>query len=395
MEIITLKVLGNRIGPIVGRHPWVFSQAIVKIPDGIAPGTPVRLIDEKGVFLALGYFNSYAQLAVRLWGFDPKETIDKQFFLQRINRAIHIRRQYVETPQTDSYRLINGESDLLPGLIVDKYADCLTVQFHTRGIELYKALIIEALTEALAPKGIYERSDVSVRTKDGEAGATGTLYGDIPDMVQIKENGLKFLIDIKGGQKTGFYLDQRDKRFALMKYAKDATVLNCFSYTGGFSVYALAAGASRVTSVDVSAPALELAKENIKLNNLDESKCEFIAMDVKRYIRDPAHGLFDVIVLDPPAFVKDRRKKPEGMAGYKTINEAALRMISAEGGVLLSCSCSAHVRADEFRYMLSECCASVHRTSSVLESYTQGVDHPVLVPFLEGDYLKCYYLKIG
>ncbi len=386
-----------RVGPVHGRHPWVFSQALAHIPDGMQSGTPVRLEDEKGGYLASGYFNSYSQIAVRLWGYDPAETIDRAFFLRRIGRALRLRKRYVETPECDSYRLINGESDLLPGLIVDKYAGCLSVQFHTPGIELWKSQIVDALIEAVSPEGIYERSDVSVRTREGGEGSTGLLYGEVPDAVTIRENGLRFLVDIKHGQKTGFYLDQREKRRAMMKYSADASVLNCFCYTGGFSVYALAGGARRVVSVDVSADALSLARENVRLNGLDEARCEFIGADVKRYLRDAPKGGegFDVIVLDPPAFVKDRKKKPEGLAGYRGVNEAAMRLISPEGGVLVACSCSAHVSMQEFRYMLSECGGSARRTLTVLESFTHGADHPVLVPFFEGEYLKCLYLRVS
>lgn len=367
----------------------------MNIPDGIESGTPVRLEDEKGVFLALGYFSSYSQIAVRLWGYEADEKIDRDFFLRRIKRAIESRRRYVETPETDSYRVINGENDFLPGLIVDKYADCLSIQCHTQGIELWKPMIVDALIEAMNPAGIYERSDVSVRNRDGVEERTGLLHGDVPDTVEILENGFKFIVDIKRGQKTGFYLDQRDKRKAIMKYSKDACVLNCFSYTGGFSVYALAGGATRVRSVDVSGDALALARENVKINGLDESRCEFVDLDVKKYLREANSGEFGVIVLDPPAFIKDRKKKPEGISGYRSINDGALRLLPKEGGVLVTCSCSAHITLQEFRYMLSECGGNVSRSMQVLETFTHGPDHPVLVPFLEGEYLKCLYLSVA
>jgi len=394
--MVELKVRKNRLGPVLGRHPWVFSNALMDVPDGLAPGTSVRLTDEQGGYLASGYFNSYSQIAVRIWGHDPAEAIDREFFVQRIKTAHSIRQRYLESPDTNAYRLINGESDFLPGLIVDKYADHLVLQCHTKGIETWKESIIEALVECLAPKGIYERSELGVRKTEGGGGTAGLLAGEVPETVEIRENGFRFLVDIKEGQKTGFFLDQRDKRRALVKYAKGADVLNCFSYTGGFTVYALAGGARRTVSVDVSRRALELAKENIKLNGFDLASCEFIDADVKKYLRDEApSGRFGVMVLDPPAFIKDRRKKADGLRGYRGINEAAMRAVPEDGGILFSCSCSAHLSLEEFRYMLSESAGRARRDCRILETYTHGLDHPELVAYTEGDYLKCLVMVIG
>lgn len=388
--VVILTVKQKRIGPIVGCHPWVFSQAFVRIPDGMQPGEPVRLKSENGLFLASGYFNSYSQIAVRLWGYDETEEVDEDFFAGRIERAYEQRTRYVARPGTNAFRLINGESDLLPGLIVDKYADYLVVQFHTRGIESWKREIIAALERIVAPKGIYERSDVAVRRADGLDGAAGPLGGTIPDLITIEENGFRFLVDVRHGQKTGFFLDQRDKRQAFMKYTKDGVVLNCFSYTGGFSVYALAGGARTVTSVDSSEAALQLAKENIMLNGFDTERCEFVCGDAKAYLRDCSDA-FDAIVLDPPAFIRDRRKQQEGIAGYKTINERAVKILSTNG-VLATCSCSTHLSLAEFRYLVSEVGGRTRRPLKLLETYTHGIDHPRLVSFTEGDYLKCLFV---
>jgi 23S rRNA (cytosine1962-C5)-methyltransferase len=390
--MITLTVKQNRIGPIVGGHPWVFSQAFVAVPDRIPAGEPVRLASEKGDFLAFGYFSSYSQITVRVWGHDKDERVDELFFVRRIERAYGLRKKYVETPETDAFRLINGENDFLPGLIVDKYGDYLVVQFHTRGIEAWKNEITNALQRILEPKGIYERSDVSVRKIEGMESKTGLLAGGVPDVVTIRENGFTFLVDVKKGQKTGFFLDQRDKRKAVMRYGRDASVLNCFSYTGGFSVYALAGGARRVVSVDTSEGALDLARENIAINGLNMDNCDFVGEDVKRYLRNCTEK-FDTIVLDPPAFIKDRRKKKEGMIGYKSINEMAARLLS-EKGVLLTCSCSAHLSQEEFMYLLSESGGKARKALRFLETYTHGIDHPVLVPFTEGQYLKCFIVSL-
>jgi 23S rRNA (cytosine1962-C5)-methyltransferase len=388
--MITLTVKKDRMGPVIGRHPWVFSQALKFIPDGIPSGEPVRLVSEQGDFLASGYFNSYSQIAVRVWGHDEEEVIDDGFFVRRIEKAYALRKQYLESPLTDAYRLINGENDLLPGLIVDKYARYLVVQFHTAGMESWKASIITALEHVAKPAGIYERSDVAVRKMDHLDSVQGLLAGYVPDVVTIRENGLKFLVDLKHGQKTGFFLDQRDKRQALMRYTTGTAVLNCFSYTGAFSVYALAGGARRVISVDTSQKALDLAKENIRFNGLDLERCAFYAQDVKGYLKQERQQ-YDVIVLDPPAFIKDRRKKHEGIAGYKSINEAALQVLAAHG-ILVTCSCSAHLTIEEFRYLLSEVGGKLRRPLRLLETYTHGIDHLQLVPFTEGSYLKCFFV---
>jgi 23S rRNA (cytosine1962-C5)-methyltransferase len=391
--MITLKVKTQRTGPLINRHPWVFSKAIESIPEDLQSGTHVKLTDENGVFLASGYFNSYSQIAVRIWGYDEHEEINKDFFIKRIRGAYEIRRHYIENKGTDSYRLINGENDLLPGLIVDKYSNYLVMQCHTRGIEIWKDIILEALIETLKPGGIYERSEIPSRKIEGLGDRFGLLYGDIPDLITINENGFKFLIDVKQGQKTGFYLDQRDKRQALLKYVRDRSVLNCFSYTGGFSVYALAGGAKKITSVDMSDYALELARENIMLNGLDISKCEFVCDDVKKYMKYVPYGKFDLIILDPPAFIKDRRKKNEGLTGYKNINITALKVLP-ENGILLTCSCSAHLSQQDFRYLLVEAGGKARKSLRILETYIHGIDHPELAPFTEGEYLKCFIIAV-
>jgi 23S rRNA (cytosine1962-C5)-methyltransferase len=388
--MIKLTVKKERVGPVLGRHPWVFSGALKNIPDGIPTGTTIHLVDEGGNFLAQGYFSSYSQIAVRIWSYDAKEEVNDEFFVNRIVRAYELRKNFVESKKTNAYRLINSENDFLPGLIVDKYVDYLVVQFHTAGIEYWKDLIVKALEKVLNPKGIFERSDVKVREIEGIEKKSGPLFGEIPENVTILENGFKFLVNIIGGQKTGFFLDQRDKREALMKYVKGKSVLNCFCYTGGFSVYALAAGAKKVVSVDVSADALELAKKNVELNKLDLEKCEFVCEDVKKYLAGVKPGEFDVIILDPPAFIKDRRKIEEGLVGYRKINEMGLKAL-LNGGVLASCSCSAHLKMTDFRYMLSMAGRGANKTFRILETFTHGIDHPELVAFMEGEYLKVVF----
>ena len=389
--MLILTVLQERIGPIKAFHPWVFSRALAHIPDGIRPGEPVRLVSEKGDFLANGYFNSYSQIAVRIWGYDKSEEIDGDFFFKRIEGACNLREKLFKNTGTNAYRIVNGESDFLPGLIVDRYSDYLVIQFHTRGIEVWKKEIVTALERAIRPKGIYERSDIDVRLIERLDKSKGILTGSVPDLVCITENGFQFLVDLKGGQKTGFFLDQRDKRKEIIKYAENNIVLNNFCYTGGFSVYCLAGGARHVVNVDSSSVSLDLAKENIRLNNFDVSRCEFICKDVKNYLRHEKR-IFDLIILDPPAFIKDRRKKKEGLIGYRNINEMALRLL-ADGGILVTCSCSAHLKFEEFRHIISESGERAGRILTFLEAYTHGIDHLCLVPFTEGEYLKCFFLS--
>ena len=388
----TLTVHAARIGPVLARHPWIFAGALQAVPEGLETGSAVRVVAPDGRFLALGYFNGYSQIAVRAWGWDEDEVVDETFFRRRLERALALRERVLAGTGTNAYRLIFSESDLIPGLVVDRYGDYLCLQCHTRGIEVWRDTIVRVLVELLQPKGIYERSDVKVRAIEGAAPRTGLLHGEVPPLVEITENHLKFLVDLVGGQKTGFFLDQRDKRAALQRYVRDRRVLNCFSYTGGFSIYAGAAGAAHVTSVDVSAKALETARQHVALNQLPGDRFEFVCADVKDYLArlggEPAGSpRFDVIILDPPAFVKDRRKVQEGLAGYRRINEMALRLLPP-GGILVTCSCSGHINLADFRHMIAECGGRTRRTVQILETHGHGPDHPELAPYPESAYLK-------
>ncbi len=414
--MIKLTINTKRLGPVLARHPWIFSGALKNLPQGLDCGMPVAIFDESDKFIGQGYFNSYSQIAVRLWGFDEAEVVDQKFFDNRIKNALEIREQFVLSKNTDACRLVYGENDFLPGLVVDKYGDYLSVQFHNRGIEFWKEQIVSALVKIIKPKGVYERSDMKARGIEGAESKNGLLYGKVSEKVEIKENGLKFWVDIMTGQKTGFFLDQRDKRLALQKYVKDKKVLNCFSYTGGFSVYAATAGAKKTVSVDASQGAIDLAKENFKLNKLDLKKAEFIVADVKDYLHrhyeEPdfnqvtkqSHGIatlpsvarndtFDVIILDPPAFIKDRHKIKEGLVGYRKINEAAMRILP-QGGILVSASCSAHLNLTDFRHMLANSAGRAGKNLQILETFTHGMDHPELAAYTEGEYLKVIFAKV-
>ncbi|MGH8016809.1 MAG: class I SAM-dependent rRNA methyltransferase [Opitutaceae bacterium] len=392
----TLTIRRNRIGPVVARHPWIFAGALESVPEGLETGAAVRVVAPDGRFLAQGYFNGYSQIAVRVWSWEESEAVDDAFFRRRIERALILRERIVTGTRTNAYRLVFGENDLIPGLVVDRYADHLCLQCHTRGIDVWRDAIVRALVEVVKPAGIYERSDVKVRGIEGAESTTGLLFGDVPPLVEILENGLKFFVDLAGGQKTGFFLDQRDKRDALRRYVRDRRMLNCFCYTGGFSVYAGAAGAAHVTSVDVSARALELAEKNVLANDLARDRFDFVCADVKAFLANHEHttiasaateAAFDVIILDPPAFVKDRRKVKEGLAGYRRINEAAVRLLPS-GGILLTCSCSGHVSMADFRHLIAECAGRAGKTVQILETHGHGPDHPELAPYTESAYLK-------
>lgn len=389
--MIDLKLKNNSF--VGRRHPWVFSGAFLSIPEGLQSGDLVRVLDRDGSFFASGYFNSYSQIAVRIWSYRDGERVNQAFFVKRLANALAIRERFVEPSGTNAYRLINSESDFLPGLIVDRYGKYLSVQFHTRGIEIYKEQVIAALREVCRPIGIYERSESNHRKRDDLEKSSGLLFGEVPDEVEITENNFKFLVDIKEGQKTGFFLDQRDKRQAISKYSKNASVVNLFSYSGGFSVYALAGGARRVVSVDVSEKALELAKKNVILNGFDLDKCEFIKVDVKEYLKKINNNEFDIVILDPPAFIKDRHKKREGVRGYAKINEAAASI--TDNGILITCSCSTHLNLQDFRYMAAEAVAAAGKNGQILETFIHGIDHLEALSFIESEYLKCLVLKIS
>lgn len=387
-----LTLVPKRAGPVRGKHPWIFSGALQTIPEGLSHGDPVDILAPDGEFLGMGYFNSYSQIAVRMWSYDQEEEVNRAFFERRIAKAARLRHQLLPK-DTDAYRLVNAECDLLPGLVVDVYADVAVIQCHTPGIARYRTEITEAIRAVLPHvKGIYERSDFRGKATEREHNAQGLLWGEVPDLVAMRENGLIFLVDVQEGQKTGFFLDQREKRAALGKYAAGNSVLNCFSYSGGFSLYALAGGARHVTSVDISEKAMFLAKENVRLNGFSEEKVTFVVEDVKSFLPKVAPGSFEVIVLDPPAFIKDRRKVDEGKHGYKKINDMAMRVLPEEG-ILVSCSCSHHLSLHDFRMLLSETAGRAGRVMQLVETWTHGIDHPELVPYLEGHYLKTLFMR--
>lgn len=399
--------------PILARHPWIFSGAIAR-DENATDGDTVDVCDASGKFLARGYYNSRSQILVRLWTWQD-EPIDRAFLRARLERSIAARRALLDPSATNAFRLVNAESDLIPGLIVDGYADFVVVQFLTLGVEKRKAEIVELLAELLQPRGIYERSDVDVREKEGLAQAVGVLHGtEPPERIEICENKFRFLVDVKRGHKTGFYLDQRENRmrafhglsphpnltaplrcgrYSLPKGEKE--MLNVFSYTGAFAVYACAANKNtHVINLDASKDALDLARENMRLNGCEE-RGEFVegdAFQILRKYRDQARS-FDAIILDPPKFVQSQSQLQGGLRGYKDINLLALKLLKP-GGTLVTCSCSGQVSADLFQKVVFGAAVDAGRDAQIVARLSQSSDHPVLLSFPEGEYLKGLVCRI-
>ena len=308
------------------KHPWLFSKAIKKIKGKPGLGDTVTIHDSEGKYLATAAYSPHSQIRARVWSFDEKEIIDQHFFERRLRRALEARSQVIEEGGLTGYRLCAAESDYLPGVTIDKFDNVLVCQLLSAGAERHKGEIVGALMAIFPGSSIYERSDVDVRTKEGLEPIKGILWGSEPTQpVLIEENGLKLEVDILEGHKTGFYLDQRDSRAALERFSKDKTVLNCFSYTGTFSLYALRGGCTHVTNVDVSQPALDTAKRNVEHNNLDLNKVDFVKQDVFKLLRQyrDEGKQFDTIVMDPPKFADNKAQLTGACRGYKDINMIA------------------------------------------------------------------------
>lgn len=380
----------GREKPVLNRHPWIFSGAIKRIEGEVADGEVAVATDYRGRFLAQGYLNRRSQITVRLLTWDESEVIGGDFWRRRLERAFAGRRALVDDPSTDAYRLVNAESDLLPGLVLDRYGDYLVVQFLTLGIERWKAELVSLLVGLLKPRGIYERSDVDVRKKEGLAQVTGVLHGEEPpNLVEVTENGHRFLVDVKTGQKTGFYLDQRENRQQLIRYCRGKEVLNCFAYSGAFAVYAAAAGAGRITNIESSAEALELGRRNMALDGFADRDDEYVeggVFQVLREYRDQGRT-FDLIILDPPKFAYSQHQVESACRGYKDINLLSMQ-IMAPGGILFTFSCSGLVSPDLFQKVLFGASVDAGRDVQIIERLSQASDHPILLTFPESEYLK-------
>ena len=375
-------------------HPWVFSGAVGQHPDGVEPGAIVDVTDSSGTFVARGYYNAESSIPVRVLTRDPEEAIDTAFLRRRILAAIQLRKSWIDQKTTNAYRVVHGESDGLPGLIVDRYADFLVLQFHTLGAEKMREATLEILTEALSPTGIWERSDVGTRRADGlEDFPTGLVWGDEPpDLIEVTENRAAFAIDVRRGQKTGFFLDQRENRATLQTFSRGREVLNCFCYTGGFSIFAARGKAKQVTSVDVSQPAIDLVEHNLRLNRYDPEEHPCLAANVFDYLKEckAEKRQFDAIVVDPPAFVKTQRAIPQATRAYISLNRKAIELIRP-GGLLVTASCSTQIDYESFFTIVKHAATAAGRNVQIVKSHLQAVDHPSPVSFPEGRYLKCLF----
>lgn len=367
------------------RHPWVYRNEIDEVRGDFNPGDIVDVLDSRGRFMARGYVNPQSEISVRVLTF-TREDVDEAFFRRRLEAALDYRRLVM--PGEHSFRVVFSEGDLLPGLIVDKFGDYLSVQFLTLGMDQRRDMILDVLEALLSPGGIYERSDVGTRRLEGLEERKGLLRGRVPQVVTVQENGLKFIVDVHGGQKTGFFLDQKENRRLVTPLASGARMLDAFCHSGTFALSGAKGGATDVIGLDISAEAVSLAGENAEMNGFQD-RCRFIVANAFDYLRESEKSgeHFDVVVLDPPAFTKTRGALPGALRGYKEINLRAFKILRP-GGFLLTCSCSHHVDPATFRLVVEEAAADAKRTIRLVERGTQAKDHPILGGVKETEYLK-------
>lgn len=388
----TIKLRNGKDQSLKRFHPWIFSGAIARIDDGIAEGDIVRVVDSKEEFLAIGHYQ-IGSIAVRVLSFTDIE-INDSFWFSRLDKALQARRACnIIRPDNNTYRLVHGEGDRLPGLIIDIYDNAAIIQAHSVGMHMQRKDIARQLRTLYGDKltCIYYKSETTLPYKADLSEESGFLYGKASDVVAT-ENGLKFYIDWLKGQKTGFFIDQRDNRSLIEKYSQGKKVLNMFCYTGGFSVYALRGGASMVHSVDSSERAIEMTNRNIALNFPDAANHEAYATDAFSYLRDMDNS-YDLIVLDPPAFAKHKDALRNALKGYTRLNAKAMQKIKP-GGILFTFSCSQAVNKDQFRLAVFTAAAQSHRFVRVLHQLHQPTDHPINIYHPEGEYLKGLVLYI-
>jgi len=389
---MSVKVLikKDREKSLLRHHPWLFSGAIERIEGEPQLGETVELRAHDGRFLGFGAWSPKSQIAVRIWSFNPDDEINADFLRRQLSWAIKRRESLFEPGKTDAVRLVNAESDGLPGLIVDRYNGYLVVQFLSAGAEFWRETIVTVLAEIVPVTGIYERSDVEVREKEGLELRRGLLQGNEPsELIEICENSRRFLVDIRNGHKTGFYLDQRDNRQKITEFSARREVLNCFAYTGGFALAALSAGATKVTNVETSAEALELLNRNVALNGFNPAKVENLTDDVfqvLRKFRDQGRS-FDLIILDPPKFAESKSQIERASRGYKDINLLAFKLLRP-GGILFTFSCSGQISPELFQKIVADSALDAGKSAQILAWLNQSADHPTALNFPEGHYLK-------
>ena len=370
-------------------HPWVFRSDIDRA-EGVQDGMPVRVLSASGRFLAMAVYNPRSQISLRILS-RRDEPIDAAFIHARVRRALDYRRRFADLT---SCRLIFAESDGLPAVIADRFGDVIVLQILCLGMEPFKGDIVDALVGELSPRGVYERNDVPVRELEGLSQQTGLLWGEVPDRVEMAENGVRFLVDVKEGQKTGFFLDQKENRAAIAPFVRGMRVLDCFTHTGSFALHAAHFGAAEVTGVDISEHACQCARENARVNGLEDRvrfECAN-AFDLLR-ARQAAGERYGAVILDPPAFTKTRSAVESALRGYKEINLRGMKLVE-DGGFLVTCSCSQHVTPELFRQMILDAQKDARVQLRQIEWRTQGRDHPILPAAPETQYLKCAIFQV-
>ena len=374
---------------ILNGHSWVYANEVAKIEGKDKNGSLASVFTHDGRFIGKGYINHLSKILVRIFIRDENQVDVKAFYLERLKNADDFRKNL---GYDNCYRMVFAEADDIPALIVDKYDEYLSVQFLSLGIDKMKKLIVECLVDLFAPKGIYERSDVAVRVKEGLIETKGVIYGEVPDRIIITENGLKMAVDVKNGQKTGYFLDQKENRYAARRYCKDGEVLDCFCNSGGFSLNC-ATVAKSVTAVDVSRTALDSVEENASLNDLTNVRT--LQGDVFEVLRNyrKENKVFDLVILDPPAFCKSASEVKDAYRGYKDINVLGMKLVRS-GGFLISASCSHYMTLPLFEKMLAESAKESGRRVRQIEIKTQAPDHPALVNAEETSYLKFFVLQV-
>ena len=410
VQSVKLELVKDLARHLRAGHPWVYRRGIEKAPAGLAAGSIVDVMD-RGRFVARGYYDPLSAIAVRVLTRDPAEAVTQLFWRKRVARAVALRRAFTpfaDPAQTDCARLVHGEGDGLPGVVVDLYGKWAVIKLYSAGLAPHRSAIVEALRGEVALDGVYGRDEPAGRGDEGDGEAIPdedepgaeraghrpargqVLWGkEPPDPIVVRENGVALAVDVRAGQKTGFFLDQRENRLALRRYAKGRRALNCFSYSGGFSLQAALGGAREVTSVDRDEAALALARKNFELNGLDPGRHAFIGADVLEFLalKKAEKARYDLIVLDPPAYAKTQKAVPAALDGYASLHRAALALLPP-GGILATASCSARVSADEFAAAIKEAATKSGLNLQLLEERRQPPDHPVLLAFPEGRYLK-------
>lgn len=392
MPIIRLQLKPNRDRSVRRFHPWIFSGALARLEGTKEPGL-VEVVDTEGKFLGRGFYNPNSQIVCRMLTWQD-EAIDAEFFQRKIDAAYRIRRRLFEANATDAFRLVNAEGDGLPGLVVDQYADHLVVQISSLGMSHFRHEIVAALQNLIQPQGIFERSTGASLNEEGLPPVTQTIAGNEPPAsLQIRENNLLFDVNIHEGQKTGFFLDQRENRAWIARICAGRKLLNGFGYTGAFSVYAQQGGASRVVTVDSSTAAIEMAKQNFALNQFKFTPEDFIAADLFQFLRSTTQK-FDFIILDPPAFAHRQKDVDNAARAYKDINLQAMKIIEPDG-LLLSCSCSQPLAPDLFQKILFAAAADAKRMVRILGQSSHAPDHPINIYHPEGRYLQAVLLHVS